>query len=148
MYQRILMALDGSSTAEHALREALQLAKVLGAHLRIIHVVDEVTMNWDAEYANPAEIWDAMARSGRDLLDKAARIAAEAGVKADTQLIEVTTLGHRVPQVIADTAKDWFADLIVLGTHGRRGLSHVLLGSVAEGVMRIATKPVLMIRGE
>jgi len=148
MYKRIMVAVDGSHTAELALQEAVNLAKELGAQLRIVHAVDEVIMNWDAEYANPAEIWDAMAKTGRDILDKATAVAAAAGVQADTKLIEINTLGHRIPQVIADEADAWPADLIVVGTHGRRGLSHVFLGSVAEGIARVATKPVLLIRGK
>lgn len=148
MYKRILVAVDGSHTAERALHEAINLAKEFGAQLRIVHAVDEVTMNWDQEFANPAEIWQVMARSGRDILDKAKTIAASAGIHAETKLIEITTFGQRIPQVIAEDGESWLADLIVVGTHGRRGLSHVLLGSVAEGVVRVATKPVLLIRGK
>ncbi|MEO1766849.1 universal stress protein [Thiobacter aerophilum] len=146
MYKRILVAIDGSDTSDRALEEAVRLAKETGAQLRIVHAVDEVILNWDAEYANPAEIWEAMAKTGRDLLDKATARAAAAGVQADSKLIELTTLGHRIPEAIVEEAQAWPADLIVLGTHGRRGLSHVFLGSVAEGVVRVATKPVLLIR--
>ncbi|MDA8255246.1 MAG: universal stress protein [Betaproteobacteria bacterium] len=148
MYKRIMVAVDGSHTSELALQEAVNLAKDLGAQVRIVHAVDEVTLNWDAEYANPAEICQAMAQTGRDILHKAGTFAKEAGVTADTKLIEIDTLGHRIPQAIADEAEIWPADLIVIGTHGRSGLSHVLLGSVAEGIVRVATKPVLLICGE
>jgi nucleotide-binding universal stress UspA family protein len=106
-----------------------------------------VTLNWDAEYANPAEIWEAMAKTGRDILNKAAAVATGAGIETDTKLIEIDTLGHRIPLAIAEEADAWPADLIVVGTHGRRGLSHVLLGSVAEGIVRVGTKPVLLVRG-
>ena len=148
MYKHILVAVDGSHTSQLALRQAVSLAKMLGARMRIVHAVDEVTLNWDGEYANPAEIWEAMAKTGRDILSKAAAVAAQSGIEVDTRLIEIDTLGHRISQAIAEEAKAWPADLIVVGTHGRRGLSHVLLGSVAEGIVRVATKPVLLIRGE
>lgn len=148
MYRRILAAIDGSHTSELALREAINLAKSLASQLRIVHAVDEVNLNWDAEYADPTEIWHAMAETGRDILNKAAATVAEAGLKADTKLIEIDTLGRRIPEVIAEEAEAWPADLIVVGTHGRRGLSHVFLGSVAEGIVRVATKPVLLIRGK
>jgi nucleotide-binding universal stress UspA family protein len=69
-------------------------------------------------------------------------------VPVESQLIEIDTLGQRVPEMIAADAAGWPADLIVICTHGRRGLSHLLLGSVAEGVVRVATKPVLLIRGK
>lgn len=147
MYQRILVAVDGSDTSDRALEEAIALAKSCGAQLRLVHGVDEVTLNWDGEYINPAEIWEAMAKSGRAILDKAVARATGAGLQADAKLIEITTLGQRIPQAIAEAAESWPADLIVIGTHGRRGLSHLLLGSVAEGVVRVATKPVLLIRG-
>lgn len=147
MYKRILVAVDGSNTSELALQEAVKLAKVFGAQLRIVHAVDEVILNWDAEYANPAEIWEAMAKTGRDILDKSVALAGASGIQVDSKLIEINTLGHRIPQAIVEEAEAWPADLIVVGTHGRRGLSHVFLGSVAEGVVRVATKPVLLIRG-
>ena len=102
---------------------------------------------YSAQYANPAEIWETMVKTGRDVLEKAAAITAKAGVKTDTRLIEINTLGRRIPEIIAEQANDWPADLIILGTHGRRGLSRVFLGSVAEGIVRVSTKPVLLIRG-
>jgi nucleotide-binding universal stress UspA family protein len=148
MYQRIMVAVDGSDTSDLALQEAIKLARSGGAQLHLVHAVDEVTLNWEGEYANPAEIWDAMAKSGRAILDKALARVADAGLQADAKLIEITALGQRIPQAIADEAESWRADLIVIGTHGRRGLSHLFLGSVAEGVVRVATKPVLLIRGK
>lgn len=147
MFRRLIVATDGSHTSELALEEAINLAKALGAQMRIVHAVDEVTLNWDVEYPSPDDFWQAMARSGRDILDKAGAIAKRAGVAADTKLIEIDTLGRRIPEVIAEEADAWPADLIIVGTHGRRGLSHVLLGSVAEGIVRVANKPVLLIRG-
>jgi nucleotide-binding universal stress UspA family protein len=88
-----------------------------------------------------------LAKTGQDILDKAGAVAREAGVSAETALIKIDTLGQRIPQMIAADAEAWPADLIVIGTHGRRGLSHLFLGSVAEGVARVASKPVLLFRG-
>jgi nucleotide-binding universal stress UspA family protein len=112
----------------------------------LVHAVDEATLNWDAEFVNPSDIWNAMARSGRRILEKAAAAAAAAEVPADTRLVEIDTIGRRIPEAIADEAAAWPADLIVVGTHGRRGFSHMFLGSVAEGIVRVSTKPVLLIR--
>lgn len=148
MYKKILVAVDGSRTSELALSEAVKLAKEFAAQLRIVHAVEEVSLNWDEGNANPAELWAALVQAGRNLLDKAGAFAAAAGVPADSRLIEIETLGRRIPQAIADEAESWPADLIVVGTHGRRGISHVFLGSVAEGVARVATRPVLLIRGK
>ena len=147
MFNRILVAVDGSHTSELALQEAIKLAGEVRAQLRIVHVVDNVNLNLSAEFPNPSEIWDAMIKGGQAILHKAGAAANAAGIAAESGLIEIDTLGHRIPEMIAADADAWPADLIVIGTHGRRGLSHLLLGSVAEGVVRVATKPVLLIRG-
>ena len=147
MYQRILVAVDGSSTAERALQESIRLAKDLQSQLRIVYVVDVVNVNLGADFPYPPEISEAIAKSGRALLDKAGAAARDAGVPVETGLIEIDKLGQRIPEMIIAEAEAWPADLIVIGTHGRRGLSHLFLGSVAEGVMRVASRPVLLIRG-
>lgn len=146
MYERILVAVDGSPTSERALEEAMGLAKALGSRLRLVHAVDEVTWNWEGEWVNPQELWDAMARGGQALLEKLAERVKAAGLEGDTRLVEITTAGVRLSEAIVKEAEAWPADLIVAGTHGRRGLSHLLLGSVAEGIVRVATQPVLLVR--
>lgn len=148
MFKRILVAVDGSDTAELALQEAIKLAKELQAQLRIVHAVDIVNINLGEEFPNPSEISDAMVKSGQEILRKAEAVARRAGIPVEIQLIEIDTLGHSIPEMIAADAEAWPADLIVICTHGRRGLSHLFLGSVAEGVVRVATKPVLLIRGK
>lgn len=148
MFKRILVAVDGSGTAEQALQEAIKLAKELQAQLRIVHAVDIVNINLGMEFPNSPEILDAMTKSGQKILRKAEAVTREAGIPVETRLIEIDTLGHSIPEMIAADAEAWPADLIVLCTHGRRGLSHLFLGSVAEGVVRVATKPVLLIRGK
>ena len=146
MYKRILVTVDGSETGERALHEAIRLAVELQAQLHIVHAVELVNVNWGAEVPDPIDIWDILTRNGADILHRAEAAAHAAGVKFDTKLIEITTLGQRIPEAIASEADSWLADLIVIGTHGRRGLNRLLLGSVAEGVVRIASKPVLLIR--
>ena len=148
MFKRILVAVDGSDTAEQALLEAINLAKEHQAQLRIVHAVDIVNINLGEEFPNPSEISDAMTKSGQEILRKAEAVARGAGIPVETRLIEIDTLSHRIPEMIAADAEAWPADLIVICTHGRRGLSHLFLGSVAEGVVRVATKPVLLIRGK
>ncbi|MCL5060127.1 MAG: universal stress protein [Candidatus Thermoplasmatota archaeon] len=148
MFKRILVAVDGSDTADQALLEAVNLARELQAQLRIVHVVDIVNINVGIEFPNPSEISDVMIQSGREILRKAEAVARGAGIPVETRLIEIDTLGHRIPEMIAADAEAWPADLIVICTHGRSGLSHLFLGSVAEGVVRVATKPVLLIRGK
>ena len=148
MFKRILVAVDGSHTAELALQEAIKLAKELRAQLRLVHAVDIVSINLGAEFPNPSGISDAMTKGGQEILRKAEAVARGAGIPVETRLIEIDTLGHSIPEMIAADAEAWPADLIVICTHGRRGLSHLFLGSVAEGLVRVATKPVLLIRGK
>lgn len=148
MFKRILVAVDGSPTADQALQEAIKLAKEHQAQLRIVHAVDIVNIYMGAEFVDPTEVSDAITKSGQDILRKAEAVARQAEIPVETQLIVIDSLGHRVPEMIAADAEAWPADLIVICTHGRSGLSHLFLGSVAEGVIRIATKPVLLIRGK
>lgn len=148
MFKRILVAVDGSDTANQALLEAIKLAKEFQAQLRIVHAVDIVNLNLSTEFPPSSGISDAMIKSGQEILHKAEAVARGAGIPVETRLIEIGTLGHRIPEMIAADAEAWPADLIVICTHGRRGVSHLFLGSVAEGVVRVATKPVLLIRGK
>jgi nucleotide-binding universal stress UspA family protein len=149
MYQRILVATDGSATSERALREAIRLAKEQGARLRVVHVLDELAARGDVP-STPAEFWKSVRKAGSRILESARARALEEGVEPETKLLEIRTFGslvRRVPNLIVEEARRWPADLIVIGTHGRRGLSKLLLGSVADGVVRTAGTSVLLIRG-
>jgi len=147
MYKRILVPVDGSSTSDVALREAIKFVIDQKAELRIIHVIEDVVPMWDVELLNINEIREALRQAGGTMLAKAEAVARDAGIKAETRLIESTPVGVRIASVIAAEAKAWPADMIMIGTHGRRGVDHLLMGSVAEGVVRISPVPVLLIRG-
>lgn len=148
MYKRILVAVDGSDTARLALQESIKLARELGAQLRLVHVIDVTNVNLGLDFPYSEQMSDALKKTGQGVLEKAAAEASVAGVPVETGLLEIDKLGLRIPETIAADAEVWPADVIVIGTHGRRGLNHLLLGSVAEGVVRVATKPVLLIRGK
>jgi nucleotide-binding universal stress UspA family protein len=148
MFKRILVAVDGSDVAELALEESIKLARALQSQLRLVYVVDAINISLGADFPYPVEMSKAIIKSGQALLHKAGAAASKAGIPVETRLIEIDILGQRIPELIAADAEAWPADMIVIGTHGRRGLSHLFLGSVAEGVVRVATKPVLLIRGE
>lgn len=148
MFKRILVAVDGSATADLALQEAIKLAKEQQAQLRIVHTIDILNVYLGDGFVDPAEISEAQTRSGQEILGKAEAVARDAGIAVETGLLVIDTVGRRVPEMIAADAESWPADLIVICTHGRGGLSHLLMGSVAEGVVRVATKPVLLIRGK
>jgi nucleotide-binding universal stress UspA family protein len=147
MYERILIAVDGSETSQRALGEGLALAKVHRSQLRIVHAVDIASLYLaEAQYVGTERLEAALVEAGKRILAEAAATAEKAGFPAETRLVEIETLQGRVADVIVQEALAWPAALIVVGTHGRRGLSHLFLGSVAEGVVRIAPVPVLLIR--
>jgi nucleotide-binding universal stress UspA family protein len=147
MYKQILVPVDGSDTSNLALKEAIKLAKEQQAALRLIHVVDETTVYMMAETPYPiADYLKMMREAGQKLLSTCAMTAQEAGIKVDTKLVVIESLTQRICDTINKEANRWSADLVVIGTHGRRGFNHLLLGSVAEGVIRLATKPVLIYR--
>lgn len=148
MYKRILVPVDGSATSNRGLSEAIQLAKLVGARLRLIHVVDELSLAtaMESAAANAGQWLDLLREGGEQLLDQALGTARTAGIEADTCMLD--SLSGAVPSFILDEARRWQADLIVLGTHGRRGPKRWLLGSTAETVVRQATIPVLLVRSE
>ena len=148
MYKRILVAIDGSNTSDLALREAVRLAKDQHAMLRLVHIVDITPAYTTVEEPYPfAEYQRILQEEGEKLLANRAATVRETGVESDSKLIIIQVFGERIYDAIEEQSKQWPADLIVVGTHGRRGVRHLILGSVAEGVIRVATKPVLLIRG-
>jgi nucleotide-binding universal stress UspA family protein len=146
MYHRILVPVDGSKTAARGLREAIRLAKDQQAKLRLIHVVDKMAIIGVSEAGmDPKPVLARLARGGRMLLNGARLHAKKLGVDAETALYEPLT--KRVADAVLREAKKWRADLIVMGTHGRRGVPRLVLGSDAEQVVRLAEVPVLLVRG-
>lgn len=146
MYKRILVPVDGSPTANRGLKEALRLAKAHRARLCLLHVVEEFFVAQAGEaivYAE--EMFDALKASGRKVLARGQAAAKRSGVRASTVLVE--SIAQPVADVIVRQARRFRADLIVLGTHGRRGVRRMVLGSDAEQVLRRAAVPVLLVRG-
>jgi nucleotide-binding universal stress UspA family protein len=147
MYQRILVPVDGSPTAERGLREAIGLATGQNTRLLFLHVVDDYTMLIEmSSAAGYDEMIRGLRQYGLEVLAKAKQAAEAASVHCETLLREVT--GKRISDVIVDQSHQHGCDLIVMGTHGRRGFSRLTLGSAAEGVVRTSTVPVLLVRLE
>jgi nucleotide-binding universal stress UspA family protein len=146
MYTKLLVPIDGSRTSLLALSQAGSLAKLTGASIELLHVVNAL------EYSNGFEsprsyieiVRPYFLKVGHDLLDKARAQLEAQGLTATTALIEAE--GGRVSELIADHAAKSQSELIVLGTHGRRGVQRLLLGSDAEQVARIAPVPVMLVR--
>ncbi|CAN7757826.1 universal stress protein [Variovorax sp. LjRoot84] len=147
MYQHILVPLDGSATAERGLREAMRLAAEQKGKLRLLHVIDNLPMLMDMAAASSFETTMREVRAyGEALLAKSRKTATEAGVETETVLREV--MQGRVANVVVDEAGKSGCDLIVMGTHGRRGFSRLALGSDADLVVRSSPVPVLLVRNE
>lgn len=145
MYKRILVPVDGSKTSTAGLREAMRIARGCGAKLRLVHVVDESMAFRDSAFSfGTQNILDILKRGGEKALKDALAVAAKQGLKAESVLVE--SFRGRVADAVVAEAKKWRADLLVLGTHGRRGISHLVLGSDAELVVRQASVPVLLVR--
>lgn len=148
MYKHILVAVDGSDTSNLALSEAMKLTRDQQAAIRLVHVVDLIPTYTDLENPNQVvQYQEALREIGQKVLSDSRAFADKSGVQTDAQLHIIETPGEHIYDAIEEEAIRWPADLIVIGTHGRRGIRRFILGSVAEGVIRVTTKPVLLVRG-
>jgi nucleotide-binding universal stress UspA family protein len=146
-YKRILVPVDGSPVSAKGMKEAVKIARAARARLRLLHVVEEYAAFSSPEVgANVGPILDALRDSGKRTLAKVERAARALGVRPETSLVE--NAGGRVADSIVEQAKRWRADLIVMGTHGRRGMNRLLVGSDAELVIRNSPIPVLLVPGK
>ncbi|MBG9390209.1 universal stress protein [Caenimonas aquaedulcis] len=146
MYQRILVPIDGSSTANRALTAAIELAQQSGARLRVVYVLEASFYlgGYDMYGSYTDELIKAMRTLGDSVVADGLAIAKAAGVQADCMVFD--KFGERLGDAVANAARLWNADLVVVGTHGRRGIGRVMLGSGAEQIIRMSPVPVLVIR--
>jgi nucleotide-binding universal stress UspA family protein len=145
MYRRILVPIDGSDAASRGLSEALRLAAPWGSTIRLLHVIcadplpEAQSGRADAEGHRRS-----LGERARNLLSSAASAAGNAGVAIETQVRELER--GRPAGAILDDASSSRCDLIVMGTHGRSGLGHDVIGTNAEEVVRKSPVPVLSVR--
>ncbi len=145
MYQRILVPIDGSETSERGLKEAIQLAQLSKAKLCLLNLVNDFALMVEMSSKIDFEQYRVgLNQFGKELLEKSSKLAAEHGVVCEMLVRELR--GGRVSQAIVDEARDSRCDLIVMGSHGRRGFNRAMLGSDAEGVLRTSPVPVLVVR--
>ena len=137
-FQHILVAVDGSEFAAHALEVASSLAAAVGAQIGLVHVIDpKFVVN---ETGVPGDqLWAMLRADGKGLLETAA-----SAVPAHPQCWKFLREGPPWTEIV-DSAREWRADLIVIGTHGRSGLTRLVFGSTAEGVTRHAPCPVIVV---
>lgn len=145
MYQRILVPVDGSSAAERGVQEAIRLAGALQARLLFLHVLDDypVLQEMTTQGSLDAMLRD-LRHAGLDVLARARQAAEQGCVHCETLMREVA--GRRVADVIVEQVGQHHCDLLVIGTHGRRGFARLAMGSDAEQVVRHSPVPVLVVR--
>ena len=137
-FKRILVAIDDSEFAAHAVEVAASLATAVSGQIGLIHVIDPKLMS--SETGVPADQQWALLRSdGRALL-----AAARAAIPGEPHPWEFLREGTPWKEIVA-SAGEWLADIIVVGTHGRTGVGRLVFGSTAEGVVRHAPCPVVVV---
>ncbi|WP_348944868.1 universal stress protein [Chitinibacter sp. FCG-7] len=145
MYTRILVPVDHSDTSAAALVEAARLATEQHAVIRLVHVIDLAQFAWSAnEFLDVPQLQASLKEGGHSLLLERAAVLREQGIEVETDLLEIW--GGQIAKVLVEDATRWQAHLLVMGTHGYGGLTHLLLGSVAEGVMQHTRIPVLLVK--
>lgn len=145
MYLHILVPVDGSPTATRGLDEAIRLARLSGGRIRVVHVLDQMQFASGLEFCT-ADVLGLLQEAGAEIVNAAKARVEASGVPVDTRVSE--TLSGTVADAVVDEARQWGADLIVIGTHGRRGVRRLMIGSDAERIVRLASVPVLLVRDE
>jgi nucleotide-binding universal stress UspA family protein len=145
MFKKILVPVDGSAPSDAAVKLALRLAHDQDANLVFLHVSEvakiAAMISSTAVCVDPSPALDAELAAGQDALSRAETNARTSAIPAESILVEGASADS-----IVKTAKRNGADLIVMGSHGRGGIQRALLGSVAEGVLRHSSVPVLVAR--
>ena len=145
MYSRILVPVDGSETSKLGLLEVIKIAKDHNSQLRLVHVVNEFVMDYSiGTTLYSSQLIDAIRNVGKEILAGMEALVSQHGITPQSVLLE--SIGIPAANLIVTQAKEWPADLIVMGTHGRRGLRRMAMGSDAELVLRSTPVPVLLVR--
>lgn len=142
---KILLAIDDSKFSKAALDAVLALAPIEGTEVRVLHVVEPpsvlVARGMGGYSANLRMVWEAQRRNGEALVKRFEKQLGREGFKVTTSVVQGEPRGK-----IVDVAAKWHADLIVVGSHGRRGLERFLMGSVSEAVVHHAPCSVQVVR--
>ena len=146
MYQRILVPIDGSPTSDRGLDEAIALARITGGSIRLVNILDDLvfTTGFETGATYTRTVLPALRQHSERILAAGRQRVTAASVAVDALTIEC--FARRPCDVIVEAAVQWPADVIVIGTHGRRGVNRMMLGSDAEQVVRMAPVPVLLVR--
>jgi nucleotide-binding universal stress UspA family protein len=144
MYTKVLVPVDGSDASIRGLQEAIKLVKTQGGQLRLLHIVNEFIPDAYGVGFYTGDLLEGLREGGQKILQQAESTARAQGL--EPQVVMVDAIAQNAADIIINCAKEWPADLIVMGTHGRRGIRRLTLGSDAEQVVRMAPVPVLLVR--
>jgi nucleotide-binding universal stress UspA family protein len=147
MYKRILVPMDGSETAQRAFDHALAMAREHHAELIPLYVVEIPMVAYEAPGFDPSIVRNALLETGEQLKKETSAAMRKAQVKGTPRVVEVDQPGSNIPERILEEARATHCDLVVMGTHGRRGVQRLMLGSVAERFTRMSCCPVLLVPG-
>ncbi|MGN7980083.1 universal stress protein [Burkholderia sp. 22313] len=147
MYTNIMVAVDGSPSSNLALDEGLKIARSCGARLFAVFVVDKSVLFAYGGRQEPDELLEEIRHYGKTILRSADRTISRARVNGETEIVE-TDIGEDVVARLRRYVDDRSIDLAAIGTHGRRGVRRMLLGSIAERFLRESSCPVLLVRDE
>ena len=147
MFERILVPVDGSPTSTAGVDQAIAMARLTGGRVKLLHVFELPMLGIGSEAAlmRGEDIYNVARDAGLAVLAEAVARVNSASIPVEQQLFYSD--GRRLCDLVCEAAQAWSASLIVLGSHGRRGLKRVLLGSDAEQILRTASVPVLLVRG-
>ncbi|MBX3611222.1 MAG: universal stress protein [Hydrogenophaga sp.] len=145
VFNRILIAVSDDDLSRPALNLAIDLASDQHAQLRLVHV-GELVQPQASSASELADIESALREEGDALLRQLVEHAASRGVQAESARLKTASVQDSVADAIAAEAADWGADLVVSGTHARKGIVRWLAGSVSESLARASTVPVLIVR--
>ncbi|MCA3194127.1 MULTISPECIES: universal stress protein [unclassified Cupriavidus] len=148
MFQTILVAVDGSRSADMALDQAIDIARAMHARIEVLHVTVDPDFLFDTSVLAPREFRRRVTEHGHKVLNCAQDRLKQADIASNTTLRDDSVSPGHVAAVICSHADSISADLIVMGTHGLRGIRRLVLGSVAEGVIHQTGRPVLLVRSE
>ena len=143
LYRNIVIATDGSENSQRAISCGVEIAKLSGATVHALYVVDTPSIISETWTAGKEMVHELIIREGKKVLSKVKKIIEDSGVEVKEVLLE----GYPSEEII-NFAENNNMDLIVMGTLGKTGLERFLVGSVAENVVRNSKVPVMVIRNE
>lgn len=144
MFKHLLVPVDGSSTSRQSIEKAIAIAEAFKSAVTVIYVIDPYAftgVGTDFSYGQ-AEYLSSATAEANEAIEAAKQAFQVHGISADASIVE----GHAIYRGILETAKSVNADLLVMGSHGRRGLEKLMLGSVTSQVLSHAHLPVLVVR--